>query len=68
MTDSTSPKSVLLLTARQAAEALAVSPRKLWTMTANREIPHIRLGRCVRYPVDDLQRWIKDQKRGGGVR
>ena len=56
---------LLLLTPQQAAEALAISPRKLWGMTASGEIPHIRLGRCVRYPVDDLQRWIDDQKKGG---
>ena len=35
-------------------------------MTASREIPHVRLGRCVRYPVDDLQRWINEQKKGVG--
>ena len=55
----------LLLTPQQAAEALAISPRKLWGMTASGEIPHIRIGRCVRYPVDDLQRWIDEQKKGG---
>ena len=61
-------KPVLLLTPQQAAEALAISPRKLWGMTASGEIPHARLGRCVRYPVDDLQRWINDQTKGGNAR
>jgi excisionase family DNA binding protein len=46
----------------QAAKALAISQRKLWSLTANGEIPHIRLGRCVRYPVDDLRQWINEQK------
>ena len=55
-------KSNLLLTASQAADSLAISPRKLWGMTTSGEIPHIRLGRCVRYPVADLQRWIDRQK------
>ena len=58
-------KSCLLLKPPQAAEALAISPRKLWGMTASGEIPHVRIGRSVRYPVDDLQRWIDDQKEGG---
>ena len=62
------PTPALLLTPPQAAEALAISPRKLWSMTASGEIPHIRLGRSVRYPVDDLQRWIDDQKEGGDSR
>ena len=51
--------------ARQAAEALAISPRKLWSMTSSGEIPHVRLGRSVRYPIADLQRWIDRQKKGG---
>jgi excisionase family DNA binding protein len=58
----------LLLTPAQASVALAISPRKLWQLTASGEIPHIRLGRCVRYPVDVLQRWIDDQTKGGSTR
>jgi len=59
-------KPALLLTPKQAAEALAIGPRKLWSMTASGEIPHLRIGRSVRYPVDALHQWIDDQKRGGG--
>ena len=55
----------LLLTPQQAAETLAISPRKLWGMTASGEIPHVRLGRCVRYPLADLQRWVDEHKNGG---
>ena len=65
MQGSTPTKPALLLTPQQAAEALAISPRKLWDMTASGEIPHIRLGRSVRYPLDDLQCWIDGQKKGG---
>jgi len=65
MQGSTLTKPALLLTPQQAAEALAISPRKLWGMTASGEIPHIRLGRSVRYPLDDLQCWIDRQKKGG---
>ncbi|QDU95188.1 helix-turn-helix domain-containing protein [Lignipirellula cremea] len=65
MNSSTPAKPLLLLTPQQAADALAISPRKLWAMTASGEIPHVRLGRCVRYPVDVLQRWIEENKKGG---
>ena len=58
----------LLLNPREAAAALAISPRKLWDMTSSGEIPHIRLGRSVRYPLDDLRCWIDRQKKGGAVR
>ena len=59
---------LLLLTSKQAAEVLSISPRKLWSLTTCGAIPHIRVGRCVRYPVDDLQRWIDSQKKGGEAR
>ena len=68
MRSSTPTKPALLLTPQQAAAALAISPRKLWGMTASGEIPHIRLGRSVRYPLDDLRCWIDGQKKGGAVR
>jgi excisionase family DNA binding protein len=57
--------SKFLLTPKQAAETLSISPRKLWGMTASGEIPHIRLGRCVRYAVDDLLEMIERMKKGG---
>jgi len=51
------------------AEALAISPRTLWALTASGEIPHVRIGRSVRYDPEDLRKWLKDQKRGrGGAR
>jgi len=67
MHSSTTTQPPLLLTPKQTAVILAISPRKLWGMTASGEIPHIRLGRCVRYSVDDLQRFIDAQKIGGDV-
>jgi len=65
MQSNTPITPTLLLTSKQAAKVLAISPRKLWDMTKTGTIPHIRLGRCVRYPVNDLQRWINVQKEGG---
>ena len=62
------PLKKLLLTAREAARALAISPRKLWGMKTSGEIPHVRVGRSVRYPLDELQRWIDSQTKGGESR
>lgn len=50
------------MTASEAAQALAISPRKLWTMTNCGEIPCVRIGRSVRYDPADLQVWIEEQK------
>ena len=55
----------LLLTPQQAAEALAICPRTLWGLTKAGKIPHVRLGRCKRYSVDDLRGWINSQRKGG---
>ena len=56
----------LLLTPKQACDALQISARKLWGMTASGEIVSLKIGRLVRYPIDDLKRWIDSQKKGGG--
>ena len=65
--DFTKKQEFVMLTARQAADSLAISPRKLWEMTKLNEIPHIRFGRCVRYPLVDIQRWIEEKQQGGNV-
>ncbi len=51
-----------LLRPRDAARALAISPRLLWSLTNRGEIPVVRIGRAVRYDPHDLRRWIDEQK------
>ncbi len=51
----------LLLNPRDAAQALAISPRKLWELTDTGEVSCVRIGRAVRYSVEDLRRWIRSQ-------
>ena len=45
----------LLLTAPEVAKSLAVSPRTVWGLTASGALPCIRIGRAVRYDVEDLR-------------
>ncbi len=52
-----------LLTARQAAEQLAISTRKLWELTQRRDIPSIRIGRSVRYAPADLAAYVDAKRR-----
>ncbi|MEM1166273.1 MAG: helix-turn-helix domain-containing protein [Planctomycetota bacterium] len=54
-----------LLTEREAADVLAICPRTLWDLRVRGEIPHIRLGRAVRYDASDLHTWIQSQKQHG---
>jgi len=52
----------MLLNPKDAAKTLAISERKLWSLTNAKEIPHVRIGRAVRYSPDDLRAWIDEQK------
>ena len=52
----------ILVNARDAAVMLSICPRVLWTMTNCRAIPHLKIGRSVRYAVADLQRWVEANK------
>ena len=58
------PNIKLLFKPSDAAEALSISPRKLWAMTNSGEIPSVRFGRSVRYDPADLREWIDSQKGG----
>ena len=52
----------LLLDTPAAAQALSISPRTLWQLTKDGEIPCIRIGRSVRYSIHDLEAWIEQRK------
>jgi hypothetical protein len=56
--------AVLLLKPREAAKALAISPRKLWSLTACGAIRCVRIDRAVRYAPDDLRAYIESLKGG----
>lgn len=55
----------LLLRPRDAANALAISQRKLWELTRCGDVPAVRIGRAVRYSPADLAAWIDRQREGG---
>lgn len=48
----------LLLNHQQAAAALSISEGELWTISRAVDIPSIKFGSEVRYPVDGLRAWI----------
>ncbi|QDU44248.1 Helix-turn-helix domain protein [Symmachiella dynata] len=54
----------LLLTSPEAADAMSISQRTLFSLTKSGEIPCVRVGRSVRYCADDLRNWIERQKQG----
>lgn len=52
----------LLVNARTAAAILCISERTLWTLTDQRDVPCVRIGRAVRYDRRDLMAWIDKTK------
>jgi len=72
MTEPTPTPTVprLALRPKDAALALGLSPRKLWELTASRQIPCVRLGKAVLYSVAALETWLAEQAdaQGQGVR
>lgn len=62
---STTQQQRLLLAAREAAAALSVCEKTLWSITQPRgDLPCVRIGRRVLYSVDDLRTWIAKKKGG----
>jgi excisionase family DNA binding protein len=50
----------LAMRPREAAAALGISERLLWEWTNRGEIPHVRIGKAILYPVDVLRRWLDE--------
>lgn len=48
----------LLVTSKEAAALLSISERTLWTRTKLGQVKAIRIGRSVRYDIDDLREFI----------
>lgn len=48
----------LALRPREAAKSLGVSERSLWEWTHRGDVPYVRIGRTILYPVDALREWL----------
>ena len=56
----------LLVNTEAACRLLSISPRSLWGLKQAGEIPHVRIGRSVRYAIDDLITYVDAKRKGGG--
>jgi excisionase family DNA binding protein len=54
-----------LLTRSQAASRLEISERKLSDMVAANTVPHVKIGRSLRFQQDSLDAWVETLERGG---
>ncbi len=64
----TTPVPALALRPKEAARALGIGERKLWSLTNAGELPHARIGRAVVYPVRELEDWLAAQTDKGARR
>lgn len=55
----------LALRAKDAARALGIGERQLWSLTRAGTVPHVRIGRTITYPVDALRDWLRKRAKGG---
>jgi excisionase family DNA binding protein len=53
-----------LVEAEQAAKLLGVPPRWLRDQARAMKVPHHKLGRYVRFDLDELIDWLEETKRG----
>ncbi|GEM_PF-412898 len=56
----------LALRPKDAAKALGIGQRLLWTLTHEGAIPHARMGsKAIVYPVDALRAWLTEEAAKG---
>jgi excisionase family DNA binding protein len=58
--DSVPTAPRLALRPRECAQALGISEKTLFTATKAGEIPHVKLGKVVLYPVAQLREWLAE--------
>lgn len=51
----------LLVNERQAAQLLGLSPSTLYLRRKSGDLPHIQVGRAVRYDPHALEEWVRRQ-------
>jgi excisionase family DNA binding protein len=55
-------EDVRLLNVKQAARLLGTTPGSLYSMVWRREVPFVKLGRSLRFDVNDLNELIESSK------
>ncbi|MCS7016993.1 MAG: helix-turn-helix domain-containing protein [Gemmatales bacterium] len=65
MTMPISTREGEILTIKQVAEYLKVTERTIYRLAAAKKIPAFKVGGTWRFSLSDIDRWIKQQSRGG---
>lgn len=59
--NSTNTRQKLVVTYREAAESLGLCERKIWQLVKDGELKAVRVGRSVRIPVAELERFVTER-------
>jgi excisionase family DNA binding protein len=55
-------KSLELLTIPEASSYLNLTESMLRSLVFKRQIPVLRIGKCLRFSKDDLNKWVNSKK------
>jgi excisionase family DNA binding protein len=50
-----------LVTVKEAARILGLGERTVWTMRHTGQLPFVKIGSAVRFPVSAIDAWIESQ-------
>jgi len=56
-----------LLTPQEIAEVLGVQPSTIYQWTHQGYIPHVKLGKFVRFKEKDVEKWVERKASNGRV-
>jgi excisionase family DNA binding protein len=52
----------LLLDVEEAAQLLGLTPRHISALARAHEIPHLRIGRYLRFRRESLEHWVRERE------
>ena len=60
-------KNKLCLSAAEVSKQTGISISLIRKLTRCSEMPHIRVGRRILYPVAEIEHWLKSRTIGGAI-
>ena len=52
----------MMLDIHELAGELKISESGIYQWVNQRKIPFVRIGRCLRFDSEDIQKWLKEKK------
>ena len=53
-----------MISIKELCEILSISINTLYYYTSKKMIPHLKIGRNLRFDIDEVNRWLELRKRG----